>query len=77
MPRRRKTKQRGKGPVLDWIKKAARNVHDFVKDKKLISRGAAAIAPYAGSYGNIVRGVGTAAGSLGYGRRKKRGRRKK
>ncbi len=51
---RRKRKMKGKGPVLDWIKKAARNVHNFVKDNRLISRGATALAPLAGPYSGTV-----------------------
>lgn len=68
---------KGKGPVLDWIKKAARDVHSFIKDNRLISRGASALAPLTGSYSGAVGNVGRAAAVLGYGRRKKRGRKKK
>lgn len=65
MPRKRKTRHKGRGPAWDWIKKAARTVHDFVKDKKLISRGAAAIAPSAGPYAGAISKAGTVAGTLG------------
>lgn len=77
MPKRRR-KQKGKGPVLDWIKKTARNVHNFVKDNRLISRGASALAPLAGPYSGTISRVGTVADKLGYGnRRRKRGRPRK
>ena len=66
MPRKRR--RNGKG-----IKEVLGKIHNFVKNNRLISRGAAALAPL----GNIVKGVGTAASSLGYGRRRRRGRPRK
>ena len=70
MPRKRR--RNGKG-----IKEVLGKIHNFIKSNRLISRGATALAPLAGSYGNIVKGVGTAASSLGYGRRRRRGRPRK
>ena len=53
------------GAVMDWIRKA----HSFIKKNKLVSRVAGALAsggvPYAKTVGSI-------AGRLGYGRRKRR-----
>ncbi len=60
---RRKRKMQGKGPVLDWIKKAARSAHNFIKDNRLISRGATALAPIAGPYSSVLNRVGTVAGT--------------
>lgn len=76
MPRRRR-RQQGESPVWDWIKKAAKNFHGFVKDNKLISRGAASLAPIAGPYSGTVNRIGNVASALGYGRRKKPGRKRK
>lgn len=79
MPRRRK--QKGEGPAWDWIKKSAKTVHDFVKDKKLISKGLNALAssgitPYSAGLAR----ASTVASTLGYGKKsktmKKRTRRK-
>lgn len=70
MPRKRR--RQGKG-IKDVLKK----IHNFVKSNRLISRGAAAIAPLAGPYSGVVSRVGTAAGALGYGRRRRRVRRRK
>ncbi len=76
MPRRRR-RQKGEGPVWNLIKKAARKTHDFIKDNKLISRGANALAPIAGPYSGAVGNVGRIAAVSGYGRKKRRGRKKK
>jgi hypothetical protein len=77
MPRKRRPrKQAGTGPVWDWIKKAARNTHNFVKDNRLISRGASALAPLAGPYSGTITRIGTTAGALGYGRRPRRPRKR-
>ena len=63
----RRRKMRGRGKVMDWLKKA----HGFLRGSKLLSGIASQLGsagvPYAG-------GVGTALGALGYGRRKRRGR---
>lgn len=77
MPRKRRVrrKQQGEGPVWDWIKKAAKDVHGFVKNNKLISRGAAALAPIAGPYSGTVNRIGNTASALGYGRKRRRRRR--
>ena len=72
MPKRRpRRKQAGKGPVLDFFKKA----HNWIKANKLISRGANTLAPIAGPYSGTVSNIGRVAGVLGYG--KPRGRRPK
>jgi hypothetical protein len=68
---------KGEGPAWDWIKNSAKKVHNFVKDKKLISRGLNALAstgitPYSAGLAR----AGTVASSLGYGRRKRRRTRK-
>jgi hypothetical protein len=77
MPKKRRArKQAGKGPVWDWIKKAAKQTHDFVKDNRLISRGAATISPFAGPYAGTINRVGNVAATMGYGRRKPRGKRR-
>ena len=81
MPRRRRRQrgQKGEGPVWDWIKKTSRKAHDFIKDNKLISRGATALAPALGPYSGTAANVGRIAALSGYGDKKKRrgGRRKK
>jgi len=79
MPRKRRgrRKQHGKGPVLDWIKRNAGKVHDFVKNNKLISKGLAAVTPFAGSFAPLASGASAGAAALGYGRKRKRGRPKK
>lgn len=66
---------RGRG-LMDFLKRGAQ----FAKDNQLISRGAALLAPhvankFGSNVGNILSKVGTAAGSLGYGRRRKMHRR--
>lgn len=79
MPRKRK--QRGKGKALDWIKKTAKNIHDYAKDKRLVSRGLSALAssgltPYSAG---LTR-ASVLASNLGYGKsktRKKGGAKKK
>jgi hypothetical protein len=68
---KRTRKQRGKGPVGDWIKKAAKDVHSFVKDKKLISRGLSALAssgltPYSSGLSR----ASSVASTLGYGKKR-------
>ena len=70
--RRGKKRQKGEGPVLDWIKKAARSIHTFVKDNKLISRGASTLAPFAGPYAGTVSRVGTVANTMGYGKKRRK-----
>ena len=56
---------RGAG-IMDWAKKA----YSFVKKHRLLSRGAAAIAPYAGSYAPAVLTAGKVASAVGLGRRR-------
>jgi hypothetical protein len=53
------------GNIWNGIKRAATGAHDFIKNNRLISRGLALI-PDARA-----RAAGTAAGALGYGRRRK------
>ena len=65
-------RHRGRG-VMDFLKKA----QGFVKNNQLISRGAAMLAPhianrFGDTAGNIASGIGSAAGALGYGRRRRR-----
>ena len=73
---KRTRKQRGKGPVGDWIKKAAKDVHSYVKDKRLISRGLNALAssgltPYSSGLSR----ASSVASTLGYGKSKTHKRR--
>lgn len=80
MPRRRRRQrgQKGEGPVLDWLKRTARKAHDFIKDNRLISRGATALAPIVpGPYSSTIANVGRTAEVLGYGKKKRRGGRRK
>lgn len=73
MPKKRKPKRKHQGKGL---KEVLGKIHNFIKGNKLISRGASALAPILpGTYGSVVRGVGSAAANLGYGRKRK-GRRK-
>lgn len=74
MPRKRRTRQKGEGPALDWIKKTAGKVHDFVKKHKLISKGLAAVTPFAGALSPLTTGASAGAAALGYGRKKRRRR---
>jgi hypothetical protein len=77
MPRRSKTtkkrrkRQTGKGPVGDWFKKTARNIHDFVKDKKLVSRGLSGLASIGSPYSTHLATASNVAKTLGYGRKRK------
>jgi hypothetical protein len=65
---RRKMKGRG---FMDFISK----VGGFLKKHKIISRAGGVLGRILpGQYGNVARTVGTAAGSLGYGRRRRIGR---
>lgn len=79
MPRRRRRQrgQKGEGPVLDWLKRTARKAHDFIKDNRLISRGATALAPALGPYSGTVGNIGRIAAVAGYGKKKRRGGRRK
>ena len=63
----RRRRIRGAG-VGSWLK----NLYNTVRDKKLISRGLSAIAPYTGSYSPIASGAATVASKLGFGRRRPR-----
>lgn len=67
----RRRRMRGRG-VMDFLKKA----HNFVKANQLISKGATALAPIVASRlgptaSGILSKVGSVAGSLGYGRRRR------
>ena len=67
-------RQRGRGRVWSWIKRAAGTVGRFIKDNKLISKGAAFLAPkIGGPIGTAISQAGTAAGSMGLGRRRRGG----
>jgi len=70
--RRRKRTMKGEGPAWDWIKKTARNIHDFVKDKQLVSKGLSTVAPLAGPYASRLTTASNVAKTLGYGKRKPR-----
>ena len=56
---------RGAG-IMDWARKA----YGFVKKHNLLSRGAAALAPYAGSYAPALATAGKMATAVGLGRRR-------
>jgi hypothetical protein len=67
-------RQAGRGRVWNWIKRAAGTVGRFIKDNKLISKGAAFLAPkIGGPIGAAIGQAGTAAGSMGLGRRRRGG----
>jgi hypothetical protein len=71
MPRKRTGRRRHTGGnIRDVLGK----VNDFFKKHKLISRGASALAPFAGAYSPIVAGVGGVASKLGYGKKRRRRR---
>lgn len=61
-------RMRGRG-IMDLLGKA----NSFLKNTQLLSKGAAALAPHAGRFGNYVTQAGNIAGSLGYGRRRRAG----
>ena len=68
-------RHRGRG-LMDFLNKA----HSFVKNNNLISKGASMLAPtitnrFGSTAGNILSKVGSAAGALGYGRRRRLHRR--
>ena len=67
-------RQAGRGKVWNWLKKAAGTVGRFIKDNKLLSKGAAFLAPkIGGPIGAAIGQAGTAAGSMGLGRRRRGG----
>ena len=78
MPRKRQTgtvrRRRHQGGSLKDI---FGKVNRFLKEHKLISRGAAALAPHAGTFGPLVGKIGSVAGALGYGKRRPRRRRRR
>ena len=77
MPRR-KRRMKGEVPAWDWIKDKFGKLNSALKSGKYISRGAAALAPLAGSYSGAIGNIGKVAALAGYGKRKrKRGRPKK
>ena len=79
MPRKRrvKRKQQGEGPIWDWIKDKAVKGYNYVRDNRLISRGADAIAPLVPlPYQGTVSKIGKAARLAGLGEKKKRRKRK-
>ena len=63
---RRAYRGRGEG-IMSFLREKAL---PFIKKHQLISRGAALLAPRAGSYSGLVGNVGKAAKALGYGRRR-------
>lgn len=63
----------GRGKVWDWIKGAAGKVNKFLKDTKIISKVAPAIAgAVPGMGGKVASMIGSAASQAGYGRRRRR-----
>ena len=66
---RKHRRQQGKGPALDWLKKTARTIHDYVKDKKLISRGLTGLSHIASPYSSHLATASKVASTLGYGKR--------
>ena len=67
-------RQAGRGKIWSWIKRAAGSVGRFIKDNKLISKGAAFLAPkIGGQLGAALGSAGTAAGAMGLGRRRRGG----
>ena len=67
-------RQAGRGKVWNWLKKAAGTVGNFVKKHGLISKAAGFLAPrIGGPIGAAIGQAGTAASSMGLGRRRPRG----
>lgn len=64
---RRVARRRGRGKVGDFFKK----LWGTIKEKKLISKGLSAVAPYLGAYSPIATGASQVAGALGAGRRRR------
>ena len=65
----RHRRMRGRGKVMDFLRKAG----NFLKKNKIVSRvanGLASVLPP--QYAGIAKSVGTAAGSIGYGRHRRR-----
>ena len=65
----RHRRMRGRGKVMDFLKKAA----GFLKRNKIVSRvanGLASVLP--AQYSGIASGIGKAAGAVGYGRHRRR-----
>ena len=70
-PRMSRRAYRGRGEgIMSFLREKAL---PFIKKHQLVSRGAALLAPRAGSFAPLVTGIGTAANALGYGRRRRRG----
>lgn len=70
--KKRARRQQGDGKALDWIKDTAKKAYRFVKDKQLISKGLAAVAPLAGPFAPHVIAGSAVANALGYGRKRSR-----
>lgn len=75
--KKRRRRQTGKGPVGDWFKKTARNVHNFIKDKKLVSRGLSGLASIGSPYSAHLATASNVAKTLGYGKKRRKARRSK
>ena len=61
-------RMRGRG-VMELLRRGS----DFLKNTQLLSKGAAALAPsIGGKFGGYLSQAGNLAGSLGYGRRRRR-----
>ena len=65
---RRRRRVRGSG-WKDWLSKGKA----FLQKHNILSKGAAMLAPHAGSYGSALTKAGEFAKTQGYGRRKRRG----
>jgi len=65
--RRANKTQQGKGPGLDKFKRGVKKAWNFVKDKKLISKGLNFVAPMLGEYSGIAKTTAGIAEQLGTG----------
>lgn len=72
--RRRNMKGKGVKEILGKVKNALGVAKDFVKKHKLISRGLAAVTPFAGTFAPLTSGASAGVAALGYGRRRRVGR---
>lgn len=63
--------RRGRG-IWSTITNLAKKAHDYIKDNKLISRGASTVGKFLG-HPNAGNTIGKVAGVLGYGRRRRGG----
>ena len=73
---RRRPRKNMQGDGLSDIWKGLKKAHNWIKKNKIISRGASALAPIAGRFSSGVSRVGDLAAINGYGKRKRRRRRR-